>query len=204
MFCSKCGKSVEDDAAFCKACGASLNQTPQSPPQPPPSYQQPPTQQPSYQPPTFQQPPYQQPPYQQPYQQSYRPSYKPQTAITMLKVVSILFIIGGSLSVILSIIALAALGSYGLMGSYGVAAVGAAALVLGLIGSGGELVIGILGLKKCADPSAAMFFIVTGFILCGINFLSLVMYFQVGSLLSFLLPVLYVVGGFMHKNARSA
>ncbi|MBR4051223.1 MAG: zinc-ribbon domain-containing protein [Clostridia bacterium] len=49
MFCSNCGKQIEDGAAFCSGCGTSLNsqqaaQTPQ------PVYQQPINQQPVQQP----------------------------------------------------------------------------------------------------------------------------------------------------------
>lgn len=47
MFCSNCGKQIEDGAAFCSGCGTSLNSQPQPNVQtPPPVYQQPITQQP--------------------------------------------------------------------------------------------------------------------------------------------------------------
>lgn len=42
MFCSNCGKQIEDGAAFCSGCGTSLNSQPQPNVQTPPSvYQQP-------------------------------------------------------------------------------------------------------------------------------------------------------------------
>lgn len=47
MFCSNCGKQIEDGAAFCSGCGTSLNSQPQ------PNVQTPP---PVYQPPIVQQP----------------------------------------------------------------------------------------------------------------------------------------------------
>ncbi|MBR1739105.1 MAG: zinc ribbon domain-containing protein [Ruminococcus sp.] len=96
MICPKCGKTNQDDSAFCNICGTKLapkvapkpvnfgQQTQAAQPayqQPPvqPQYQQPPIQ-PQYQqaPPQYQQPPYQQyqqPPVQPQYQQDY-PQYQ--------------------------------------------------------------------------------------------------------------------------------
>jgi hypothetical protein len=114
----------------------------------------------------------------------------------MLKVVSIIFIIFGAIATILSLIAV--FGSALLGGLFIFAA------ILALIGAVLELVVGIIGLKKCGDPAQAMFFIVSGIILCAINLISMVMYFQVSSLIGFVLPVLFIVGGFMNKNAVAA
>lgn len=116
---------------------------------------------------------------------------------TMLKVVSILFIIGGGLGALLSLIAIFTLGALG----FGIVPGVIAGLVLGIIGSAAELVVGIMGLKKCDDPKQAMFFIVTGIVLCAVNFISMILYFQASSLISFVLPILYIVGGFMNKKA---
>lgn len=46
MFCSNCGKQVEDGAAFCSGCGTSLNSQTQPPVQQQTVYQQPINQQP--------------------------------------------------------------------------------------------------------------------------------------------------------------
>ena len=46
MFCSNCGKQIEDGAAFCSGCGTSLNSQPQPPVQQQTVYQQPINQQP--------------------------------------------------------------------------------------------------------------------------------------------------------------
>ncbi len=50
-FCGKCGKPVQDGAAFCASCGAPMNAAPQQP-----QYQQPQYQQPQYQQPQYRQP----------------------------------------------------------------------------------------------------------------------------------------------------
>jgi Ca2+/Na+ antiporter len=60
-----------------------------------------------------------------------------------------------------------------------------------------------MGIKKSGDPSKAMFFIVTGIILCVLTLVSMIMNFQVTSLIGFVLPVLYIVGGAMNKKAAA-
>jgi len=121
----------------------------------------------------------------------------------MLKVVSILFIIFGAIATVVSIIALA---GAALLGSISGGSTGLLtfATVLLVISSVGELVVGIIGIKKSGIVSAANFFIVTGIIFCVINLVSMIMFFQVTSLIGFVLPVLYVVGGFMNKKSASA
>ncbi len=114
----------------------------------------------------------------------------------ILKVVSVLFIIFGAIATIISLIAL--FGSTLLGGLFVFAA------ILALISSVLELVLGIVGLKKSEDPTQAMFFIVTGIILCVLTLISMIMSFQVVSLIGFVLPILYIVGGFMNKNAATA
>lgn len=49
MFCSNCGKQIEDGAAFCSGCGTSLNSQVQPPVQQQAVYQQPINQQPVHQ-----------------------------------------------------------------------------------------------------------------------------------------------------------
>jgi len=123
---------------------------------------------------------------------------------TMLKVVSILFIIFASISLIFSIIGLVA--SAALTAYIPLSAIILVATIILLISSALQLVLGIIGLTRCGDPSKAGYFITTGIILCVLSFVSLILGISGGSfnffsLISFILPVLYIVGGFMNKNA---
>ena len=120
----------------------------------------------------------------------------------MLKVVSILFIIFGAIATLLSILALVGAGFLGAVTGGASALITVAAVIL-LITSIAELVIGIVGVKKSGDVSSAMFFIVTGIILCVLNLVSMIMNFQVTSLIGFVLPVLYIVGGALNKKAAN-
>lgn len=114
----------------------------------------------------------------------------------ILKVVSILFIVFGAIATIISLVAL--FGSALLGGLFVFAA------ILALISSVLELILGIVGFKKSSDPAQATFFIVTGIILCILTLISMIMYFQVTSLIGFILPVLFIVGGYMNRNAATA
>ncbi len=118
----------------------------------------------------------------------------------ILKVVSILFIIFGAIATVVSIFGLigSAWLSAATMGLGGILVVG---MVIALLGSALELVLGIVGIKKCDDPSQANFFIVAGIVLCAINLVSMIMYFSVTGLIAFVLPILYIVGGIQNKNA---
>lgn len=120
----------------------------------------------------------------------------------LLKVVSILFIVFGAIAVVVSLIALlgsAALAAYDVTGALGgILIVGT---IIALIASALELVIGIMGVKKSGEPSQANFFIVTGIILCVLQLVSMILNFQVTSLIGFVLPVLFIVGGAMNKKA---
>lgn len=125
----------------------------------------------------------------------------------LLKVISILFIVFGVIATIVSVVALigsAALTAY--LGDLGIILV--IATVVMLIASVLELVMGILGIKKCSDPAKAGFFITTGIILCILTLASMIMNiasagFSVTSLIGFVLPVLYIVGGIMNKKASA-
>ncbi len=121
----------------------------------------------------------------------------------LLKVVSIIFIVFGAIATLLSIIGLAGSAMLSSL-TYGLTGVLVVGMVIALIASVLELVMGIVGVKKCADPSQANFFIVTGIILCALNLISMIMYFQVTSLINFVLPILFIVGGVQNKNATSA
>ena len=123
----------------------------------------------------------------------------------MLKVVSILFIIFGAIATVVSLIAVfgaAALSSL----TGGVTAILLVGMILLLIVSVLELIIGIIGVKKCADPSQAGFFIVTGIVLCVLALVSIILSISGGGfdftgLIGFVLPILYIVGGNMNKKA---
>lgn len=126
----------------------------------------------------------------------------------ILKVVSVLFIIFGAIATVLSIIAL--VGSAWLSSQAGNAASALAAGFTGLLVAGSivllitsvlELILGIIGLKKSDEPSQANFFIISGIILSVLALVGLIIYFQLTSLISFVLPVLYIVGGAMNKKA---
>lgn len=121
----------------------------------------------------------------------------------ILKVSSIIFIIFGAIATIFSIIAL--IGSSMVSSVFGgLGAILVVATIIALISSLLQLVLGIVGLKKCADPSQANFFIVTGIILCVLNLVSMIMSFSVLSLINFVLPILFIVGGVQNKNAGSS
>ena len=121
----------------------------------------------------------------------------------ILKVSSIIIIIFGAIATIFSIIAL--IGSSMVSSVFGgLGAILVVATIIALISSLLELVLGIVGLKKCDDPSQANFFIVTGIILCVLNLVSMIMSFSVLSLINFVLPILFIVGGVQNKNAGSS
>jgi hypothetical protein len=116
----------------------------------------------------------------------------------ILKVVSILFIVFGAIALVFSIIAVA--GSFLLGGLFILAA------LFSLAVSVLELVLGIVGLKKCGDPAQGGFFVTTGIILCVISLISLIIGivssgFNFFGLIGFVLPILYIVGGSMNKKA---
>lgn len=84
------------------------------------------------------------------------------------------------------------------------------AIIIGLVASLLELIIGIIGLKKCGDPAQAGFFVATGIILCIVQLITIVLTmisggsFPVFSLIGFILPILYIVGGNQNKNIAQA
>lgn len=117
----------------------------------------------------------------------------------LLKVVSILFIVFGAIATVVSVL--------GLVGavwiSSAVSDVGMmlmVAMIILLFGSLLELVLGIVGLKKCGDSSKAKYFIITGIILCLIMLVSVILNFQITNLVGFVLPILYIVGGIMNNR----
>lgn len=126
---------------------------------------------------------------------------------SILKIASILFIIFGAIAALFSLLAL--LGSTALtsiIGGYSTTAAVATggilmfASIIALAASALEVFIGVIGLKKCNDPSQANFFIVTGAVLCGLTLITMIMSFSFLNLISFVLPVLYIVGGTMNNK----
>lgn len=134
---------------------------------------------------------------------------------SLLKVVSILFIVFGAIATVVSIVAIlgsAVVTAAGAVADDSVAAVGGLLLIGSiflLISSVLELVLGIVGVKKCGDPSKAGYFIVTGILLCMFSVLSIILSAAGGSFawtgcIGFVLPILYIVGGNMNKKAAIA
>ena len=139
---------------------------------------------------------------------------------TILKVVGILFIIFGAISVIISLLAL--VGGAALAGASGmlegadagmVAAGGAIVIVAGvvaLIQSVIDLIAGILGVKNCDKPEKAQTCFILGVVIIVIAIISDIFAFIssgvnastiISALIGLVLPVLYVVGA--NKNKQS-
>ena len=127
----------------------------------------------------------------------------------ILKVVSILFIIFGAIATVVSLLGLfgsAALTAAGGGLGYAVGGILMAATVILLIVSVLELILGIVGLRKCGDPGKAGYFITTGIVLSILSLIPLVINFSYSgfsltSLIGFVLPILYIVGGAMNRSA---
>ena len=129
----------------------------------------------------------------------------------LLKVTGILLIIFGAIATVVSLIAV--IGSAALTsvaGAYGAAAIGGLLLlvtIFSLINSVLSFVFGIMGAgKRSADPSKAGFYVVAGIILAALALISLIMGiassgFSFTSLIGFVLPVLYIIGGLQNKKA---
>jgi hypothetical protein len=127
----------------------------------------------------------------------------------MLKVVSILYIIFGGIFALLGVLSLflattiaAWMGGMmgGMIGGLGVMAGGLLCVVL-LIPAAVDLVIGIVGVRNAGEPSKSTFFIVTGFILGGLSLIGLILSFSIWGLIMLAMPVLFIVGGYMNRNA---
>ena len=123
----------------------------------------------------------------------------------MLKIVSIIYIIFGAVFALMMILSLF-LGSVlaGLLentlGALG-ALVSGMLFVAFLIPAAVDLVIGILGVKYADDPDKSKFFIVVGIVLTALTLLGNVFSFTVAGLIMFVMPVLYIVGGYLNRNA---
>ena len=126
----------------------------------------------------------------------------------LLKTVSILFIIFGAIAALVSLLGIvgsAALTSVGGVAGAALGGVLMVALVIMLIVSVLELILGIVGLRRSDDPARANFFITWGIILAVLSLIPLIISataggFQWTSLVGFVLPVLYIIGGAMNKR----
>lgn len=132
----------------------------------------------------------------------------------LLKVASMLLIIFGAIATAISIIGLIGCAMYfsPLRGSAGILI---ATIIMILFASVPELILGIVGRKKCTDPAKGAFFIASGIILCVLSLVGFILSIAYGSfrftsagielglltIIGFVLPVLYIIGGFMNKKA---
>jgi hypothetical protein len=168
MICPQCGKTVDDSDAFCMACGSRL-----------PDVQMQQQGQP------------QMSPVQQVQLREMAPTLP---GSKMLRVCSILYIIIGALSIIVSLAAAASVhGTFTTIG-----------IILLIFVDGGAIVSGIIGLALCKRPSAAAFFIAVGiaFIPLWVVFLA----YGGGASLGMgviVLAILYIVGGAQLGKSRS-
>jgi hypothetical protein len=113
----------------------------------------------------------------------------------LLKIISAILIIFGVIAVVVMFIALITVSGLG--------AGWLAASIILLLASVVGIIIGFMGLKKSDDPSEAGFFIVTGFVLAILDLISMIIFFTVWGLIGFLLPILYIVGGYMLRNINA-
>ncbi len=110
----------------------------------------------------------------------------------ILKYASYAFIIFGAIAVLYSLVTLFSwFGS--LIAGY---------LILAIIEGGLTAGIGYLGLKKYNDASQFNFFIMTGGILCVLGLVGLLMGGGFTGVIGFLLPGLYLYGGYQLKNGK--
>jgi hypothetical protein len=132
----------------------------------------------------------------------------------LLKVASILLIIFGAIAAVILFIGLIVyVMNVSLFGE--LAGIIIVTIILILIVSVLELILGIIGLKKFGDLAKGGFFITTGTILCALSLVSLILSISGGSFnvtilgiptgtltfIGFVLPVLYIIGGSMYKKA---
>lgn len=132
----------------------------------------------------------------------------------LLKVVGILMIIGGAISIIMSIVAIASVGAltYLADGDLSSAQLNPTIIytscVIMILGSVAELIAGIIGVKNCTKPEKATSCLVFGIIVAIFNLLGIIgavggSGFNFMSLVTGLvLPVLFIVGAVMNKQSN--
>lgn len=123
-----------------------------------------------------------------------------------LKVCGILMIIGGAISVILSIVAVIGASAVAAAAAYLGLDVGTIvfASILALVGAGLELATGIVGVKNAAHPEKANSCLVLGIIVAALSLISNIIYFSgvFSLLLGLVLPVLFVIGAVLNKQSK--
>ena len=125
---------------------------------------------------------------------------------SLLKTVSILYIIIGAFFAVLMLLSLAigptlmGLGLGSLLGIFG-GIVGGVLFIVFLIPAAVNLIIGIMGVRRSGNPNNANFFIGVGSILGALTLFSLFGAVTLWNLLGLVMPVLFIVGGSMNKKA---
>lgn len=120
-------------------------------------------------------------------------------------VTSILMIIGGAISIITAIIAIAGVSMLLALGFPGIYVL---ALIFALVAGVLELVVGILGCKNAANPAKAQMLFVWGIIIIVLSLLSTIISVAIGGsfnvlsfILSLVLPILFLIGTIQMKKA---
>ena len=121
---------------------------------------------------------------------------------TLLKVTGILMIIGGAISVVMSIIAVAGIAAIAYL-SDGAVSMGMlyASAALMAVGSVAELIAGILGVANSKKPEKAKTCVVWGVIVAALSVAGIVLnaigggsFSAVSAVTGLVLPVLYIIG----------
>lgn len=121
---------------------------------------------------------------------------------TLLKVMGILMIIGGAISVVMSIIAVAGIAAIAYL-SDGAVSMGMlyASAALMAVGSVAELIAGILGVANSKKPEKAKTCVVWGVIVAALSVAGIVLnaigggsFSAVSAVTGLVLPVLYIIG----------
>lgn len=125
-----------------------------------------------------------------------------------LKVTGIFMIIGGALSLILSIIAIIGIAALVYVSSGEISSgLLYASGILMLVGSLAELIAGIIGVKNCRKPEKAVVCIGWGIAVAALSIVSMILNsvgggdFSATSLVTSLaLPILYIIGAFRNRQ----
>jgi len=127
---------------------------------------------------------------------------------TMLKVVGILLIIFGALSLIGGILILAGSSVLGAAAANKeVTGILMVASIITIIAGAFNLFAGIMGVKNCASPEKAQVCVTIGIIMIAIQVVSIIINivsdsFAITSLFGLLLPILYFIGANQLKKAQ--
>lgn len=133
---------------------------------------------------------------------------------TILKVTGILMIIGGAISIIIGLVAIAGVSvlaaareTLGIDFNTGIYTFSA---ILVLVSAAIELTAGILGVKNCDKPDKATSCIVFGLIIIGLSLLGNILSVVAGGefgvisfLISLVLPILFIIGAALNKQTNA-